>query len=107
MACSLRHEYVAQVGLRVRLDRGDLVLQQRLAEARHVAVAEDAEGTLRRTWCALTVVLDIHCSAEEPNGGLSDGESHGAFGVTESSDTAFDGSSLSETIGHASLDVQW
>ena len=57
----------------------DLVLQQRLAEAGHVAVPEDAEGA-REELGALAVVFDV-LVAEEANGGLRDGESHGGFGV--------------------------
>ena len=72
-------EHVAQRRLGARLDRGDLVLQQRLAEAGHVAVAEDAEGA-REELGALAVVFDV-LVAEEPNRGLRDGESHGGFGV--------------------------
>ena len=72
-------EHVAQVRLGAGLDRRDLVLQQRLAEAGDVAVAEDAEGAGEELG-ALAVVLDV-LVAEEPNGGLRDGESHGGFAV--------------------------
>ena len=72
-------QHISQRRLGACLRRLDLGLQQRLAHARHVAVAEDAEAACEEL-AAFAVAFDV-LVGQEPNGGLGDGEPHGRFGV--------------------------
>ena len=70
-------QHVSQ--LRLGTVRPMLGLQQRLADAGHVAVAEDAEAAGEEL-AALAVAFDV-LVGQEPDRGLRDGESHGRLGV--------------------------
>ena len=61
------------------LGRLDLGLQQRLAHARHVAVAEDAEAAGEEL-AAFAVAFDV-LVGQEANRSLGDGEPHSGFVV--------------------------
>ena len=79
MACSLRPNTYRSAGSVPASRRLDLGLQQRLADACHVAVAEDAEAAGEEL-AAFAVAFDV-LVGQEPNGGLGDGEPHGRLGV--------------------------
>ena len=82
MACSLRPNTYRSAGSVPALRRVDLGLQQRLADAGHVAVAEDAEAAGEEL-AALAVAFDV-LVGQEANGGLGDGEPHGRLVVRSS-----------------------
>ena len=72
-------QHIAQRRLGTGLHRLDFGLQQGLAQAGHVAVAEDAEATGEEL-AAFTVALDV-LVGQEPDGGLGHRESHRRLGV--------------------------